>query len=160
MYAYYIKKKIDGGNSYQYIESCSLFGCNIGLIPKLLRNKIGLLQSEPYKWHVEIQRGMSQDDKLAGFTVIIDLKPKQNKENISLYELMDVWGYSDSGWSPILLHLHGLLVDEDPNGIDRSKFSIEDYDREGPIYEFMYLNGSVSDGRLVGRWTSPPASPG
>ena len=127
--------------------------------------KIGRSQSEPYKWHIELQHALSQDEKLAGLTVIIDLKPKQNKENISLYELMDVWGYSDSGWSPILVHLHGLLVDEDPNRIDRNQFPIKDIDREGPIFEFMYLNGSVSDGhsvsegQLVGRWTSPPASP-
>ena len=72
---------------------------------------------------------------------------------------MDVWGYSSSGWTPISLHLSGLFVDEDPSKYDRNDFWIEDSRRDEPIYEFLYIQGSVSNGKLSGSWTSPPVSP-
>jgi len=86
-----------------------------------------------------------------GSTLVIDLKLKQSKTNISLYEVLDVWGYSLSGWTPILLHLRGLCVDADPSTIDRNNFEVANEDRNEPIYEFVYLDGSVGGGRLVGR---------
>ena len=70
-----------------------------------------------------------------------------------------VWGYSDSGWSPILLRLSGLFVDADPTTVNRNNFNIADSDREEPIHEILYLDGSVSNGKLSGRWNAPPASP-
>ena len=50
-------------------------------------------------------------------------------------------------------------MDVDPSAVDRNDFLIEDNQREGPIYEFLYLDGSVSDGKLTGKWIAPPASP-
>lgn len=158
MYMRYMRERERGRSVYQFVEPCSLFGCNKGFIPRLLRRRISSSQGEPYKWHLPIQDSLS-DIGYTGSTLIIDLKPKQNKDNLSLYEVLDVWGYSDTGWTPILLHLSGLFVDEDPKMVDRNKFVINDSDRDEPIYEFMYLDGSVADGQLVGRWNAPPASP-
>jgi len=89
----------------------------------------------------------------------LHIKPKQNKTNLSLYEVMDVWGYSEGGWSPILLRLNGLFVDEDPSVVDRNSFVRKDDEIDGPIYEFLYLDGSVAEGKLTGSWAPPPASP-
>ena len=163
MYARYLREREPGRSSYQFVEQCSLFGCNKGFIPWLLSRRISSSQGEPYKWHLPIQDCLNgaewNDTDYTGSTLIIDLKPKQNKTNLSLYEVLDVWGYSHEGWSPILLHLSGLFVDADPKKIDRNKFDINDGERDEPIYEFMYLDGGVADGRLVGRWSAPPASP-
>ena len=57
------------------------------------------------------------------------------------------WGYSDNGWTPILLRLSGLFVDVDPSTVDRNDFAIEDGNREEHIYEFLYLDGSILGGK-------------
>jgi len=68
-------------------------------------------------------------------------------------------GLSDSGWTPILLRLNGLFIDEDPSLVNRNDFIRKDCDIVGPIYEFLYLAGSVTDGKLTGKWGAPPPSP-
>lgn len=160
MYARYIRTR--GGadaTRYQFQERVSLFGCNSGFIPWLLRLKTSVAQKEPYLWHIDVVNELGARHEYADNTLLIDLKPKQDKTNLSLYELMDVWGYSSSGWSPILLRLNGLFVDEGPTIVNRGNFIRQDDDIDGPIYEVLYLSGSVENGRLVGLWTAPPASP-
>ncbi len=163
MYARYQKRRSNGVTSYSFAEQCSLFGCNEGFIPWLLARQIPSSQGEPYKWHLPIQASLNGAEwngiDYRGSTLIIDLKPKQNKTNLSLYEILDVWGYSYSGWSPILLHLSGLFVDADPTVINRNDFRVTDSERDEPIYEVLCLDGSVSNGKLTGRWNAPPASP-
>ncbi len=158
MYARYHKTRGDGRSSYRFAEQCSLFGCNKGYIPWLLGKRTPISQGEPYKWHIPIQAALDATE-YRGSTLLIDLKPKQHKTNLSLYEVLDVWGHSASGWTPVLLCLSGLFVDADPTSIDRNDFSITDMDRDEPIYEFLYLDGSVSNGKLTGHWKAPPASP-
>ena len=162
VYARYLRETETTRSSYQFEEQCSLFGCNEGFIPWLLRRRITTPHEDPYKWHLPIRDCLngakSNVVDYTGSTLIIDLKPKQNKDNLSLYEILDVWGYSEGVWSTILLHLSGLFVDASPKGINRKKFDIEDCKRDEPIYEFMYLDGGVRDGKLVGRWNAPPVS--
>jgi len=158
MYAFYNKIIEADRSRFTFSKRISLFGCNVGLIPRLLREYILPDQGEPYPWHLSISKTLLESG-YPNLTILIDLKPKQNKDNLSLYELMDVWGYSSSGWTPILLHLSGLFVDEDPSKYDRNDFWIEDSRRDEPIYEFLYIQGSVSNGKLSGSWTSPPVSP-
>ena len=87
-------------------------------------------------------------------SLIIDLKPYQKETNLSLYELLDVWGFSDHSWTPVMLRLSGLFVDEDDPEViaQRQDFVLEDDEIDGPIYEFMYIAGSVhgawNDGTL------------
>ena len=163
MYARYARTRGDGKTVFRFVERCCLFGCNQGFIPWLLGKQLPALQDEPYRWHLSVPDSLNGatwgDIDYTGSTLLIDLKPKQNKTNLSLYEVLDVWGYSSSGWTPILLHLSGLFVDADPRTIDRNHFEVPDADREEPIYEFLYLNGSVRGGKLIGNWNAPPASP-
>jgi hypothetical protein len=157
MYARYKKQRVNGKDRFQFVETVSLFGCNNGFIPWLLTEQIRPRQGEPYKWHLSIESALAKTEWSG--SLVIDLKPKQKKTNLSLYEVLDVWGYSDSEWTPILLHLSGLFVDVSPKVIDRNDFLIKDEEREEPIYEFLYLVGSVSNGKLTGKWITPPASP-
>jgi hypothetical protein len=71
---------------------------------------------------------------------------------------MDVWGYSASGWSPIMLRLNGLYVDEDPSVVGRDRFVRRGTEIGGPVYEFLYLDGTIRDGKVSGKWTAPPMS--
>jgi hypothetical protein len=157
MYARYQKTRTEGRTSYKFVEQCSLFGCNRGYLPRLLARQTPPSQGEPYKWHISVCAALA-DIGQRDSALVIDLKPKQQKTNLSLYEVLDAWGYSDAGWSPILLHLSGLFVDAAPT-IDRDDFTVADEARQEPIYEVLYLDGTISNGRLTGRWTAPPASP-
>lgn len=158
MFARYTKKRESGKDHFLLIEeNVSLFGCREGYIPWLLDKQIPADQGEPFPWHISIESAMAKTEYPG--TLVIDLKPKQHNTNVSLYEVLDVWGYSAGDWTPILLHLSGLFVDADPKNIDRKNFTIKDEQRDGPIYEFLYLVGSVSDGKLAGKWITPPASP-
>jgi hypothetical protein len=150
-----------GGDAtrYQLQEQVSLFGCNNGFIPWLLSLKVPPGQGEPYAWHVDVVNELGAHPDYSASTLIIDLKPKQNKRNLSLYEVLDVWGYASWNWSPILLRLSGLFVDAAPARINRRSFVRKDAGVDSPIYEFLYLVGSVKRGKLVGPWTTPPASP-
>jgi hypothetical protein len=161
MYARYLKRPagIDTTH-YEFQEQVSLFGCNNGLIPWLLGLKLSPGQGEPCKWHVNVISELGGHSKYRRSTLLIDLKPKQNKKNLSLYEVMDVWGYSNCSWSPILLRLDGLFVDAEPSAVDRNSFLRRGDEVDGPIYEFLYLDGSVANGKTTGPWAPPPASPG
>lgn len=62
------------------------------------------------QWHAReddllLGMGASEDDKHA---VIIDLKP-DTPENVSLYEVEDVWGCSNEEWTPVALRLRPVV---------------------------------------------------
>lgn len=160
MYGRYTKSRLSGNTTrYQLAEPVSLFGRNSGLIPWLLQTQTLPSQNEPYPWHLDIEKALAKTDKYRDSTLVIDLKPKQHKTNVSLYELLDVWGYSYYGWTPILLHLEGLFVDEDPSTVNKDDFVRVDDEMKDPIYEFLYLDGSIENGKIKGTWNPPPVSP-
>ncbi len=159
MYARYIRTRVGADAArYQFQETAKLFGCNEGFIPWLLGLKIPPGQGGPFRWHVDVAGELGSHAEYPGSTLVIDLKPKQNKTNLSLYEVMDTWGYSDDSWSTILLRLTGLFVDRDPASFNRQDFVRRDDELDGPIYEFLYLDGSVRDGKIIGSWNPPPVS--
>jgi len=156
----YFKSRIGPDtSSYELREDIHLFGCNIGLIPLLLRLKLPPAQGEPCTWHLDLLSDLAVHPKYASSALVIDLKPKQSKTTLHLYELLDIWGSSHGGWTAILLHLNALFVDEDPSFVNINSFIRKDTEIMGPIYEFLYINGSVQEGRLSGKWTPPQSSP-
>ncbi len=159
MFYRYLRSRV-GTNAtrYEFKEQVSLFGCDNGFIPWLLNLKLQPGQGEPCKWHVDVVSELGACADYSNNTLLIDLKPKLNKTELSLYEVMDVWGYSEHGWSPILLRLNALFIEDDPSIFDRNSFLRKDDEIDGPIYEFMYLRGSVTDGKISGRWVTPPLS--
>jgi hypothetical protein len=163
VYALYRRTKIENSSTrYERDKKekhVSLFGCNEGFLPWLLSFKIPPNKNEPYCWHVDVLSELDAQSDYRSGSLVIDLKPKQNKTNVSLYEVMDVWGWSEHDWTPILLRLNGLFVDEAPEAINREDFVRADADIDGPIYEFLYLKGSIKGGKIDGLWVPPPASP-
>lgn len=154
---YYLYTKKSNTNDYQYelVKPISLFGCNNGFIPWLLAFNIPKGQDEPYTWHVNIVESLINRN-YDNHSLVIDLKPN-DKKGLSLYEIIDVWGYSYFGWTPIMMHLRGIL-DNNANK-DKKMFSISISELDEPIFTMLYLNGTVKAGEIHGQWTLPNASP-
>lgn len=160
MYACYTRSRVEpDAVRYRFKEEVALFGCVQGFIPWLLRKKLSGPMTESCRWHLDVRACLAEHQEYADASLLIDLKPKQNKTNLSLYEVLDVWGFSSNGWTPILLRLSGLFVDADPASADRNDFVLRKSAISGPIYEFLYLDGTIRTGCLSGRWTPPPVSP-
>ncbi|HEX7343997.1 MAG TPA: hypothetical protein VF398_07020 [bacterium] len=158
MYALYSKVRIGGGFRYEYAEDACFFGCNSGYLHWLLQKQTPTKQNEPYAWHIDFQKALNNNG-YPSMTFVIDIKPKQSKKYVFLCELLDVWGFSEHGWSPMLLLLDGLVTDEDPAVIEKNRFNIEKaHEPFDPIYEFIYTLGSVEDGILTDKWLAPPVS--
>jgi len=158
MYALYETTFESGGCRYRFVKRVSLFGCKVGYIPCLLGANLSSNAHEPFTWHVKIRDGLRRSG-LRDNTLVINLKPNSASPNLSLYELVNVWGYSNCGWTPIMLHIRGLFIDEDPKAVDGKEFFRGSGDIDDPIFSMMYLNGTIKDGVLQGRWTPPRASP-
>ena len=158
MYGLYFKKLVTNTIKLQFKQRISLFGCNVGYIPKFLRELTPNNQEEPFKWHLSIQDMLTKMGH-SDSTIIIDIKPRNKAERyVTLCELLDVWGYSVSGWTPILMGLKGLLIDANPDQYDKSNLTLDIQRDYETIYSLLYLAGSVSKGQLIGRWTSPNPS--
>jgi hypothetical protein len=159
MYARYkISEAQKGHIRYTFVEPVSLFGRNSGFIPWLLKPQIPPGQGEDFRWHVDLPKALAATQEYVGSALVINLKPKQSKTNVSLYELLDVWGYASHGWCPILIRLRDLVVDEDPELVRTTTFERNPDDCVS-IYEFLYIAGSVRDGCIEGKWVPPPVSP-
>jgi hypothetical protein len=71
---------------------------------------------------------------------------------------MEVWGHSAKGWTPIMLRLRGLYIDANPAQVDSENFERLDEHIDDPIFSMMYLHGSIKEGELVDKWTTPGPS--
>ena len=158
MYYIYKRTKTTTGFDYQLLEKISLFGCNIGFIPKLLQCYLVDGQNEPLFWHLNILEHYCLKKEPAQVP-IINLKPNSATPNLSLFEIVNIYGHSHNGWTPILLHLRSLMEDENPNHHDVKDFKRTDDQIFDPIFTIFYLRGTVKGGKIFDKWTTPSASP-
>lgn len=99
------------------------------------------------KWHVTgpevVAEILRMNPNLGPATdVLVDLKP--SAKEVSLYRLLDVWGFSDSEWTPVALHLEALAVGtptEDPVAFKGSFTAAPNCESVG---EFLYLQGATA----------------
>jgi hypothetical protein len=157
MYYLYDKMPLDGGFQFKLREKTQLFGCNNGWIPYFAKRNLTESSREPFLWRSNV-RSIFAEDGDPSATLLVDLKPNSASPSLSLYELIEVWGYSNRGWTPIMLRLRGLFVDQDPNQSERRDFTRTGEQIQDPIFSLMYLQGSVEGKRLRGRWTAPGRS--
>lgn len=161
MYSLYSKEQKEDKLSFKQKDNISLYGCNVGFIPRLLRER---LSRETFianargavKWHIPVAE-MLATIGYKDSAIIIDIKPTA-KNDILLSELLDVWGYSSSGWTPILMRQNIILVDVSLSDYDKSDFLIESSQKENIVYSLLYLQGTVFDRELSGKWTCPGPS--
>jgi hypothetical protein len=158
MYYLYHKIPEESGQRYVVKGEISLFGCNVGFIPRMLRSILTPTDSEPdYGWQVNVRDAMTNME-YPDHALVIDLMPNLKSPTLSLYEVVDVWGYSDHGWTPVMLHLSALFDEQDPGKHDRNDFFRGPKDVEDPVFSMTYLKGSVLDGKLQGTWNPPGPS--
>jgi hypothetical protein len=85
------------------------------------------------------------------------LKPNA-KNNVSLYEIKNIFGHSKSGWTPMMFHLKALMVDEQGGWEQKKQFNINDTNLEN-IFTFHHVyDGSIKNGDIIGRWIPPRPS--
>jgi hypothetical protein len=156
MYYFYKMDSEGRGIHLQRDREAHLFGCNQGIVAELLRQRISSNVTEPYSWHLPIESTLGEH----GEAFVIDLKPnrKDIETSRSLYQLRDVWGYSCNEWTPGMLRLRGIVVDGVPRVASSEDLQIEFSPDHDSIYTFVLFDGSIRDGKLVGRWTPPPRS--
>ena len=98
------------------------------------------------RWHMSETQLLSRLTVTPDHAVLIDLKPT-TQGNVSLYRLTDVWGFSYRQWTPICLRLESLFIDEHIENVEAFKEEFQLRSDGGVIaYEFLYLNGGVSEG--------------
>ena len=160
MYAYYEKRAEGGGQRYRFAEEAHLFGCNQGCISWLLGETLTEGASEPFQWRLNLDEAFCLPAvDMAGSALIINLKPNAKSPNLSLYEVVEVFGFSDSGWTPVMFYLRGLFVDDDPARFDAKDFVRSPVEVHDPIFSMTYMAGTVRDGHIAGTWGPPGPSP-
>ena len=160
--AYFLYNRIheNGRCRYVFQDETHLFGCNVGMVANALRDQISRGQQPPCRWHVNIPDFLRQQNS-SGDVFVIDLKPKQREENneFSFYELLEIWGSSYEGhYTPALLRLRSLLTDYQDDYLDYKDFTINHEVDDTPIFTFLYFAGDICNGRLNGPWTAPKSA--
>lgn len=155
---FYIYKVKPVGNQVSFVQNrdVSLFGSVNGIIPQMLQEITPSKQREAYKWEIDLARDLPKIG-IEQSSVVIDLKPNQEGK-ISLYEIKKIFGYSDCGWTPMMFYLQTLFVDEPGDDKMKKKFKVNVEDAEN-IFTFHHVpNGTVRNGKIVGKWTPPRPS--
>ena len=157
--AYFLYKRTkhrDGQHRFVLRGGISLYGCHAGIVARTLRRRLEEGERFGDVWHIQMKDALRLQ-KSDGNVFIIDLKPKQRRENktYSFYELTDLWGYSYEGWTPVLIKLRAIFMDHRCPKLNCNDFYYDPDMYREPIFSFLYFAGSISGNELVGKWTSP-----
>ncbi len=143
-----------GREKYTLVSTFQLSGTR-GAMARLVAAR-NVEKQVPFSWHATaaelIAVGRGQPTTQA---IVIDLKPKV-ANNVSLFRLLDVWGYSYGSWTPLALRLQGLMADrQEPDPVAFKKSFIDPGDDHSLVGEFLYVQGGVNSGKwtwgMVGR---------
>ena len=86
---------------------------------------------------------------LENSSLLVDLKPTV-KNNVSLYRLKKIWGYSTPTWTPLAVQLESIFVDKEVRNPKSYKKHFSDPGEEGDlIHEFLYLQGGTREGNWL-----------
>lgn len=157
MYYLYQEDVDDNKTVFKRLGRVSLAGCTNGLIAMYLKKTIDSTATEPYCWHITRDK-LFEILSLRGNALVIDVKPN-SKEELSLFKIKNIWGYSSSGWTPILLELKRIVHDESPDRYDRKNVELEDYKEGDSVFTLLYLKGTIRNGKLECKWVFPGPSP-
>lgn len=158
MYSIYLKQKEQNGCRYSFKKRISLFGCNSGRIPYLLQKKLASDAAEPLNWELDLKDALAREGA-EDHVFIINLMPNKKDKKLSLYELVKVWGRSASGWTPIMIYIRGLFIEADFGKYNEKDFFRKPAEITDPLFSMMYLNGTIKEGKISGKWIPPGPSP-
>lgn len=157
----YGKTPINGGFS-EYIQEreISLAGTNNVIYSSLtaanqLQQNQG--QNAGIGWHLNeidllgtaTEQYLNQPVLANEYAIVIDLKPNV-ANNVSLYEIKDIWGFSYSDYTPIALRIETLFGDLDHQNPDAFKKCFRDNNcLRDQVHEFLYLQGGYDSGKWL-----------
>ena len=96
-----------------------------------------------FGWHASAADIVASLGGQSGQTIVIDLKPTV-AQNVSLYLLRDVWGYSAKDWTPLALRLECLFVDRAHSNPMKFKAAFDDAGADGTLIgEFLIVVGTT-----------------
>jgi hypothetical protein len=86
MYAIYTKHLAPGTRHYTFKSESHIFGCDVGLVPHLLKSHIASSETERSRWHLPVEALLAAQEE----AFIINLKPNNpgKRRSLSLYELL------------------------------------------------------------------------
>jgi hypothetical protein len=146
----YDTRSVPNGKEYALVRQVKLAGRN-GPLATISRSKNSQVEI-PFHWHATGSEIVAQLGGTSQQAVIIDLKPKV-AGNVSLYKLLDVWGFSYEDWTPIALILESLFVDKDVRdpGTFKTRF-VHECREDSLVGEFLYLQGGVKHSAHRNEW--------
>ncbi len=89
--------------------------------------------------------------------ILIDIKPDSKIERL-FCEILDVWGFSENGWTPFLMRMKVLRPRGNHALEHMRRFAVPNRDHE-EVYEFLHASGTVRNGKIIGSWGAPRPSP-
>jgi hypothetical protein len=101
----------------------------------------------PYFWHASVEGILDEiSESVHENAIVIDLKPR-NKNSVSLFKLLDVWGFSYDDWTPLAVRLETLHAERPVSDPLVFKKSFDDCGSNHAFaVEFLYLRGGVKTG--------------
>ncbi len=134
-----------GREQYKFVRALRLAGQS-GALGRLVRT-LNPEKRIPLKWHVTAKKliqllGGSPTDQ----AIVFDRKPGATGR-VSLYRLLDVWGFSYANWTPLALRLRVLFADrKEANPFAFKHAFIDPGTEHSLVGEFLYVQGGVSEG--------------
>ena len=139
--AYYIYSRSTQGSTttYTFVRGAKLYGRSASEILRLLKPLIPASQGEPFPWCLLVRDAFATDCH-PDWSFIIDLRPNARPPVFYFFELLQVCGHSDEGWTPALLRLRQVL-DESAVGRTRppQQFQLDDNAYLDPIYTVIHF---------------------
>ena len=134
-----------GRMQYKFARGIQLAGQS-GMLAKYSRS-LNPEKRIPLKWHATAKKliqllGGSPTEQ----AIVLDLKPGATSK-VSLYRLLDVWGFSYANWTPLALRLRVLFANrKEANPFTFKNAFVDPGTEHSLVGEFLYLQGGVSEG--------------
>lgn len=158
---FYLYQYEDLGKRIEFIQTKELKAIPRLMLKSCIEDEFKKRNREPLEWHmneddliyVANKTGLVDSDKnLRDFkyAIVIDLKPNVSN-NVSLYWLKDIWGYSYKEWTPLCLRLNKLFADRPEANANefKKKFSLNNGSKLEDVFEFLYIQAGVKEGRWI-----------
>jgi hypothetical protein len=130
--------------SYRYVRTVGIAG-NTGPLAYIQRTR-NTAAVCPFGWHASVAEIVAALGGQVGQAIVIDLKPTV-ANNVSLYLLRDIWGFSAQNWTPLAIRLECLFADMNHSNPMEFKAAFDDATADHSLVgEFLYVQGGVHGG--------------
>lgn len=134
-----------GRVQYKFVRGIRLAGKS-GVLATITRS-LNAEKRIPLKWHASAKKivqmlGGSPTEQ----AIVFDAKPSAAGK-VSLYRLLDVWGFSYANWTPLALRFRVLFADrKEANPFAFKNAFIDPATDHSLVGEFLYVQGGVTEG--------------